>query len=172
MINIKSFYLSLFIVFLCAVVIMPAPIALAQRMMVVQVREAQIRSTPSFLGKITARVRYGEKLTVMAEQKGWMKVKKNATANIEGWVHGSTLSTVKVILKSGDQATTGKASNQEVALAGKGFNEKIEGGYATNHQNLDYKWVDKMEQLAPNPEELEKFIVNGSLSIENGGNDE
>lgn len=153
-------------------VLLSISIALAERMMRVQVREAQIRSTPSFLGKITARASYGEKMTVMAEQKGWMKVRKNASPVAGGWMHGSALTTVKIILKSGDQSTKGKASTQEVALAGKGFNEQIEGGYATNNQNLDYKWVDKMEKMVPNPEELEKFIVNGSLSIADGGNDE
>ena len=162
---------SFFLMFLSMTVLLSPSIALAEKMMLVQVREAQIRSTPSFLGKITARAGYGEKLTVMAEQKGWMKVKKN-TPPAQGWVHGSALSTVKVILKTGDKSTMGKTSTQEVALAGKGFNEKIEGGYATNHQNLDYKWVDKMEKLTPNPEELEKFIANGSLSIADGGNDE
>lgn len=172
MINIKSLYLSVFIVILSAGVIIPAPIALAERMMVVQVREAQIRSTPSFLGKISARAGYGEKLTIIADQKGWIKVRKNAPSTTEGWMHRSALSTVKVILKSSDKSTTGKPATQEVALAGKGFNENIERGYATEYQNLDYKWVDKMEKMTSNPEELAKFIANGSLSITNGGHDE
>jgi hypothetical protein len=160
------------LLFLSMAFMLSSSTALAERMMVVQVREAQIRSTPSFLGKITARAGYGEKVIVMTEQRGWMKVRKSASPVAEGWMHGSALSTVRVILKSGDKSAMVKSSTQEVALAGKGFNEKIEGGYASNHQNLDYTWVDKMERLSPNPEQLEKFIVNGRLSIVNGGTDE
>ena len=87
-------------------------------------------------------------------------------------MHGSALSPVKLILRSGDQSQTGKASSREVALAGKGFNQKIEGGYALDHQNLNYGWVDKMEKISPDMEEVEKFVVNGSLSLENGGTNE
>lgn len=167
----KSLFLTV-CVFLSYTLILTSSMALEQRIMVVQVKEAQIRSTPSFLGKIMARSVYGEKVTVMTEKKGWMKVRKNAAPGVEGWVHGSALSAVKIILKSGDKSSARNSSNPEVALAGKGFNEKIEEGYATSHQTLNYSWVDKMEIISPKLEELEQFIVDGNLSIENGGNDE
>lgn len=167
----KSFF-AVFVFILCTAILIPASMVQAQKMMIVQVRQAQIRSTPSFLGKIMARPIYGEKVIILAERKGWMKVKRNAAVKIEGWMHRSALSPVKVILKSGDQSTAGQSSTQEVALAGKGFNEQIEGGYAINHQDLDYSWVNKMEKISPSMEELEKFVINGSLAIENGGTDE
>lgn len=172
MISPKTFFLTVFVFFSCMAILMPASSVQAQRVMVVQVKQAQIRSTPSFLGKIIARPAYGEKVTVLAEKKGWTKVKRTAAVKVEGWMHGSALSPVKIILRSGDRSTAGQSSSQEVALAGKGFNEKIEGGYAINHQELDYGWVNKMEKISPNMEELEKFVINGSLSIENGGTDE
>lgn len=161
--------LAVFGFVLCTVLLLPVSTVQAQKMMIVQVKQAQIRSTPSFLGKVMARPVYGEKVTVLSEKKGWVKVKRNTAVTIEGWMHGSALSPVKLILRSGDQSKTGQVSSQEVALAGKGFNQKIEGGYALDHQNLNYGWVDKMEKISPGMEELEKFVINGSLSLENGG---
>ena len=171
MIPAKSF-LAVFVLVLSAITLIPASMVHAQKTMIVQVKQAQIRSTPSFLGKILARPAYGEKVTILTEKKGWMKVKRNTAVRVKGWMHSSALSPVKLILRSGDQSKTGQVSSQEVALAGKGFNQKIEGGYALDHQNLNYGWVDKMEKISPDMEEVEKFVINGSLSLENGGTNE
>jgi len=164
--------LAVFVFVIFTATLMPITPVQAQKTMIVQVKQAQIRSTPSFLAKIMARPAYGEKVTVLTEKKGWMKVKRNTAVRTEGWMHGSALSPVRVILKSGDQAKSWQSSAQEVALAGKGFNQKIEGEYALDHHNLDYAWVDKMEKISPDIEELEKFVIDGSLSLEEGGTDE
>ena len=40
----------------------------------VQVREAQLRATPSFLGKLTGACAYGTRVTVLETQGDWEKV--------------------------------------------------------------------------------------------------
>jgi len=74
-----------------------------------------------------------------------------------------------VTLKSGSQTAQGKASAREVALAGKGFNENVEEGYAVNHPDLDFSGVDRMERISPAMGDVEKFITDGNLTIWKGG---
>ncbi|MEM5790297.1 MAG: SH3 domain-containing protein, partial [Syntrophobacteraceae bacterium] len=52
--------------------------------MSVQVKEVQLRSTPSFLGPIVGPVRYGELVETLQQQGEWFDVKNRA--NLRGWV--------------------------------------------------------------------------------------
>ena len=56
-------------------------------MMSVQVKEAQLRSTPSFLGSIVGPVSYGERVQTMQKQGDWVDVK--SSKNLRGWIHQS-----------------------------------------------------------------------------------
>jgi len=165
MINRKTFATPFLLILILAGGFLVPEISLAERIMTVQVKETQVRTTPSFLGKIVARVSYGEKVSVISTGKTWFKVKKITAPAVVGWVHGSALTTVKVTLKSGDKTAQGKASTREVALAGKGFNESIEGVYAVNHPDLDFSGVDRMEKISPAMKDVEKFMTDGDLTV-------
>jgi len=141
---------------------------MAEKIMTVQVRQTQVRATPSFLGKIVARISYGEKVSVVSTGKTWLKVRKVAAPSITGWVHGSALAAVKVTLRSGGTTARSETSTREVSLAGKGFTENVENGYAVKHPDLDFSTVDRMEKISPSMSELEKFARDGNLNIERG----
>jgi hypothetical protein len=129
--------------------------------MSVIVKETQIRATPSYMGKILAPARYGDRLEVLEKQSGWAKVSLPAGKG-QGWVHLSALSTKQVALKAGDAAAAGGASSGEVALAGKGFNKEVEAQYRDETQ-LDYAWIDRMEGYRVSAEEIQVFLRDGGL---------
>lgn len=140
--------------------IVAAAVLAAGPMRSVQVREGQLRQTPSFLGKITARVAYGDRLEVVGEQAGWAQVRGDAGS---GWIHASALTEKRVVLAAGRNDVAAGASGEEIALAGKGFNEEVEKTYRDANPDLDFTWVDRMETWNVSPAEASLFVTGGGL---------
>ena len=137
------------------------------RIMSVTVQQTKARAAPNFLGKIIADLSYGDRLEVIEEKDGWVKVILPDSEE-EGWVHESALTKKNIILKAGDTDVTQTASSSEIALAGKGFNEQVEARYQQDKQ-LDYTWVDRMESYAVSWEEIRDFLDQGGLIPLQGG---
>ena len=135
--------------------------------MSVQVKKCQLRNKPSFLGKIVINLKYADQVTVKQEDKNWYEVvpvnKKKG-----GWVHVSALSTKKIILKEGSKDVANAASSDELALAGKGFNEQVENDFKKKNKNADFTWVDKMEKIVISSKETQSFLKEGGLKVEGG----
>lgn len=138
----------------------------ATQMMSVQVRQGQLRDKPSFLGKIAGAVAYGDQVTVMESRDGWTRVQGAAGS---GWIHTSALSPKKIVLKSGAADVNSGASGQELALAGKGFNDEVEAEFKTGHPQADFTWVDRMEQMKVDPDQAAVFLQTGGVVPAAGG---
>ena len=67
-----------------------------QKTMSVQVKEGQLRSTPSFLGKIIANPSYGDRVEIIQDQGTWKKV---AVGGLQGWMHATALTTKTIVLQ-------------------------------------------------------------------------
>lgn len=135
-------------------------------MMSVQVKEGQLRATPSFLGQIVGPVAYGEQVEALQQQGEWVNV-KNAK-NLTGWIHQSALTKKQIVLGAGGQAQTG-ASGKEIALAGKGFNPEVEASYRKGHPRADYASVNLMESIRVTPPEMIRFLAEGNITPREGG---
>lgn len=139
---------------------------LAAEQMSIQIKQAQLRSTPSFLGKIEVSLVYGDRVDVLEERTDWTLVGVPESM-LQGWVHNSALTTKKLALQAGS-ATTG-ASNDELVLAGKGFNAQVEERYKQENQELDYARIDQMErEFVVSPEAIQQFLKQGGLMPEGG----
>jgi len=134
-------------------------------MMSVQVKEGQLRSTPSFLGPVVGPVSYGERVETVKKQGDWFDVK--TSKNLRGWIHQSALTTKQIMLSAGGQAKSG-ASDKEVALAGKGFNADVEAQYRRSNARADYTWVDRMETMTVRPAQMISFLDEGKVRPEGG----
>jgi hypothetical protein len=134
----------------------------AAQTMSVQVRSGQVRSTPSFMGKVVADLGYGDQVVRTEEQGGWIKVQVPGRG-IEGWMHGSALSSKKIELKAGTANVKQTASGQELALAGKGFNKQVENEFRAKHPNMDFTWIDRMEKFQVSTNEMQRFLEHGGL---------
>ena len=137
-----------------------------QKTMSVQVKEGQLRSTPSFLGKIIANPSYGDRVEIIQDQGTWKKV---AVGGVQGWMHATALTTKTIVLRAGAQNVRTSATGGELALAGKGFSEEVEKQYKTLNRNLDYTWVDRMEKFRVSPEQMQAFLKQGNVVPAEGG---
>jgi len=134
--------------------------------MSVQVRDGQLRSTPSFLGTVVGSVNYGDQVDVQQQQGDWMEVNYKGQ---KGWIHNSALTTKYINVGGGGKDAQMKASGKEVALAGKGFNAEVEAQYRKGHQNANYAAVDRMEQIKIASQEMVAFLDKGEVKPATGG---
>ena len=137
----------------------------AQKTLSVQVKEGQMRNTPSFLGTIVARPSYGEHVVLIEDQGTWKKV---SVRGVQGWMHTSALTTKNIVLKAGTTNVQTSATGGEIALAGKGFSEEIEKQYKRQNKNVDFTWVDRMEHFKVSTEEMQAFLKQGQVVQEGG----
>jgi uncharacterized protein YgiM (DUF1202 family) len=151
---------------LAAALLLTAAAFATAKPMSVTVKETQIRATPTYMGKILAVVKYGDRLEVLEQQSGWAKVNLPSGKG-QGWVNLAALTTKQIALKAGDTGSASGASSGEVALAGKGFNKEVEAQYRDEKQ-LDYTWVDKMETFRVSPEQVLAFLQAGGLPVAGG----
>jgi hypothetical protein len=153
-------------VFLLAVAgIFSAGIVLGGSILTVQVRDGQVRATPSFLGKIIGTLHYGDRVTVLSTNGDWNQVN---TPRVRGWMHRSSTTKSSISLQAGRNNASLAASNDELALAGKGFNKQVESAFKAKNPKMDYAWVDRMENMKVSQEEMARFLDQGGLAPEGG----
>jgi SH3-like domain-containing protein len=128
--------------------------------MSVQVRNCKVRATPSQLGGVVATVEYAAAIEAGAPQKGWYPV--TMPDGKTGWLHESALSKKPVAMRAGATDAATGVSSDEVALAGKGFNEQVEAKLRKDGK-LDYTWVDRMSALSVGADEISQFLTQGHL---------
>ena len=140
--------------------------AAVDQMMSVTVRETKVRQTPSFLGKIVATLAYGDRVEVIEEGRGWVKIVL-PDGKMQGWVNLSAMTEKRIVLEAGEEDLEAAASSSEVALAGKGFNSDVEEKFK-KEKKLDYTWIDLMEKIAFPTDKLLDFLKKGGLTIQEG----
>ena len=132
---------------------------LAAKVLVVQVMRSNLLARPDFLSGSVTAVQKGAKLELVGTEGKWYLVR--GAGGQKGYIHSSAVSEGKASL-SGIVPGKKGASEQELALAAKGFNEgnekKLRGGKGYNFADLD--WV--MEWSVANPA-LSAFIREGRL---------
>jgi SH3-like domain-containing protein len=132
-----------------------------QAFLSVQVKEGHLRSAPSFLGSVMATLAYGDRVELIEDKGAWKQV---AVRKLRGWMHMSALTTKKIVLQAGAADVQTSATGSELALAGKGFNAKVEAEFRNKNKNIDYTWVDRMEALAVKPEQMQAFLKQGQVN--------
>ncbi len=135
--------------------------------MSVQVRNADLRKSPSFLDKPLSSVTYGEQVQVLQQQGSWLEV--SASEERRGWIHQSALTSKRVVFSSGATEAKPVAAGDEISLAGRGFNAHVEEEFKSENSDLDYTWVEWMEQIEISPREMVAFLREGSLDPKLGG---
>jgi SH3-like domain-containing protein len=135
--------------------------------MSVQVREGQLREAPSFLAPVVARLPYAAPVELLAADDGWREVRP-VDGEGSGWLHGSALTPRRLVLVADSRKLRKKiADQQELALAGRSFQDEVEAKYrkkkeelAPGYQRLDHLLATSEE---PTPEELAHFREEGGL---------
>ncbi len=136
--------------------------AFAAETLSVQVRSADVRTTPSFLATVAGALAYGQRVAVDERSGSWVRV-RTEDGRLTGWVHNSALTRSVVTLRPGETPAQA-ASSGELALAGKGFNADVEKQFRAANRNVDFSWVDRMERQAVPPARLAAFLAEGGLA--------
>lgn len=142
------------LVFLGAAALLPAGKGL-----VVQVMRSNLQAKPDFLSAGLLAVQKGAKLELLETQGSWYLVR--SASGVKGFIHKSAVAASKVTLGSMVPGKKG-ASEDELALAAKGFNEgnekKLRGGKGYNFSDLE--WIMGLDVANP---ALAQFIRAGRL---------
>lgn len=151
----------------CAGLLALAAAAAGPKQSSVQVRDGALRDSASFLGNVIATVNYADRVTILEEQGAWRKVTAPDGKTV-GWIHSSALSKKKIVMEGSDEAKQA-ASSGELALAGKGFNSKVEAEFKSQHKDISFDWVNKMAAIKIAPKKLTAFLREGEVEPKKGG---
>ncbi len=123
-------------------------------------RENTVRGDCRFLAPAKAKVQFGDELEVTDKEGDWLKVKFRDT---KGCIHKNAVREKTAALT--DVSGKGyRATSDEVALAGKGFNPEVERAYRGKHPELDYNAVEGIEAYRVSDDSLKAFIAAGGLN--------
>lgn len=134
--------------------------------MYVTVRESKIRAKADFFSAPVADVRYGDRLDVLSESAPWLSVR--TAGGKQGFIHQSSVTDKRVVLKSGATFNGGAEDPNDVVLAGKGFSAEVERQFASAHREANFAEVNAMERSKVSPKELSTFVQQGKLGKREG----
>ena len=127
----------------------------------VQVKVTRIRSAPEHFASGVASVKYGDALTYLGEDAGWVKV--TIPSGGTGYLPLASVSPQKIVFSSRGSTNT-KAEASDVVLAGKGFSPEVEGKYKQAGNAGRFDLVDKVEKVPQiSFAELKTFAQSGGL---------
>ncbi|MDH4231391.1 MAG: hypothetical protein OEW04_05095 [Nitrospirota bacterium] len=123
-------------------------------------KENALREDCRFLSPVKARLKYGDQLEILSGDADWFNARYK---NKKGCIHSSAVKEKKISLAGLAAPGSEPATEDEVALAGKGFNPQVEDSYKNRHADLDFRKVDSIEKYRISEEELFTFIRKGGL---------
>lgn len=129
------------------------------------VKKTAIRGDRQFYAPSIAEAEFGDAFSVLERQKGWIKVGAKSGA---GWLHESAVTARKVVASAKGPAG-GNVADEDVALAGKGFNPQVESEYKKKNPEANYAAVDRLEKIAVDENALEAFGRDGNLQPRGAG---
>ena len=125
-------------------------------------RENAVREQCRFFAPVKVKVSYGDALEVLSEEGDWFMVKFEEQ---EGCIHKSAVTEKRFRRekKEASMATAETTTEEEVALAGKGFTPQVEKRYREEHPDAEFATVDYIEGIEVPEEALLEFIESGGL---------
>ena len=119
---------------------------------------------PDFAGTPIGALPLGAQVTVVQRSGDWIKVNYQGQV---GWMHRRALGAAPRIdlprILTGRPAVR-ETTQDEAALAGKGFNPEVEAAYRQKNPNLNFALVDQVESYQVNPAQLQAFVQEGGLN--------
>ena len=136
--------------------------AIAAETVKVITKENAIRSSCRFFAPVVTKVQYNDKLEVLSQEGDWLRVRFNG---MEGCIHKSAVEQQKVTLSALNLSEGSSATEDEVSLAGKGFNSEVEEAYQNENPEVSFETVDRIESYSLSEQEQVVFIERGELNL-------
>jgi hypothetical protein len=130
-------------------------------------QEAVIRKDKRFFAPAVTRAPYGAVIQELGREGDWLRVSYQGK---QGWIHVSAVQEQNFQLSSlaGGQAREG-TSQDEVALAGKGFTPEVEKAFREKNPKMRYDLVDRVQSYKVDEQKLRAFLQTGNLKEPGGG---
>ena len=126
----------------------------------VKVMRQYIFPSPAFYSQPLAELQLGQVLTILEVGNQWFR--GSASSSLSGWVHATALTSASA--GSGSVSSgSGSVTQDEVTLAGRGFNSEVEARYASDNPSLDFGAVDRIEGFKVSESFMNTFLAGGSL---------
>jgi SH3-like domain-containing protein len=132
--------------------------SLVGKTMYVTAKTIEVKNSFGFFANTLGTLAYGASVSVLQEYGKWAQVRSSEPPVLSGWVPASSLTSKRIITGSSTSA-----SANEIALAGKGFNQEVENAYRQNG-TLDYDAIDAMEEIRISSQQLFSFLQEGRLA--------
>ena len=139
--------------------VLVASVAMAASVKVVT-QQAAIRQDKRFFAPVVATVPYGGVMQTLAREGDWLRVQYGGA---QGWIHVSAVEEQKLELSSLMKAKARETTQDEVALAGKGFTPEVEKAFRAKNPQMKYDLVDRIETYRVPQEDLQVFVKDGWL---------
>jgi hypothetical protein len=123
-------------------------------------QEAMIRKDKRFFAPALVRAPFGAALQESGREGDWFRVSYQGK---EGWIHKSAVQEQKFQLSSLAGGQADEASQDEVALAGKGFNPEVEKAFRDKNPKMRYDLVNQVQAYRVEEQRLQAFIRAGNL---------
>ena len=128
--------------------------------MYVSVKTLQLKSSTGLFASGKGTLEYGARVIVLQISGSYMEVRSADNAAISGWAPAANLTTKQI--SAGNTATV---SNQDTALASKGFDKEVEDEYKKQNRNLNFSDVDRVERIVVSDPDLKRFLEEGRLAM-------
>jgi hypothetical protein len=132
--------------------------SLVGRTMYITAKTIEIKSSTAFFADTLGTLAYGAPVSVLQEYGKWALIRSSEQPELSGWIAATSLTTKRIIVNSSTSA-----SANEIALAGKGFNQEVENVYRQNG-TLNYEAIDDMEAIRIPNRQLFSFLQEGRLA--------
>lgn len=129
----------------------------AARSVTVVVESAKVRKGKANYAGAVATVRHKDRLDAGDPEDGWFPVTVDGK---KGWLHESAVGGTARKARGGGWSGSGAAGEDEVTMAGKGFNADVEKAHRSGEAG-DYAAVDAMEARRVSDKELVAFMKAG-----------
>jgi len=124
-------------------------------------KENAVREDCRFFAPVRAKVQYNEAVEIISRDGDWLRVKYKG---ISGCIHKCAIEERRFTFSGFDSQKTQSASGDEVALAGKGFNEQVEKSFIAKHPELNFHMINAIENYRVSEDDVKKFMINGGLN--------
>jgi hypothetical protein len=132
--------------------------SLVGKTMYVTAKTLEVKSSTAFFADTLGSLAYGAPVSVLQEYGKWAQIRSSEPPEISGWISSASLTSKRIIVSSSTSA-----SANEIALAGKGFNQEVENAYRQNG-TLNYEAIDAMEAMHIPNRQLFAFLQEGRLA--------
>ncbi len=129
-------------------------------------QEAVIRKDKRFFAPAVTRVPYGSVIQESGREGDWLRVSYQGK---EGWIHVSAVQEQKFQFSSWAGGKAQEASQDEVALAGKGFTPEVEKAFREKNPKMRYDLVNQVQSYKVDEQKIQTFLQAGHLKEPGGG---